>query len=230
MTIGQRIAEARALAGLNQSQLAKRLGLRPQSIQQWELDKTTPRPKRLDEIAKVLSVSPEWLLFGHGSSKGSPEAKPTGSNAEVVTSYAVSDVVSIPLFDVELAAGVGTHIDMDRVAEHVSVGREILDQHNVTQDQVVAAKVKGDSMSPRLLDGDTILIDTSDKRPRDGQVYAIAVEDELKVKRLIRKMDGSWIVSSDNKDPAYRDEIISLANFERLRVIGRVFMIMMGGI
>lgn len=223
MTIGQRIAEARALAGLNQSQLADKLGISPQSVQQWELGKTTPRGKRMAEIAKVLVVTPEWLQFGISAVKATP---PPEDKAEITDSFSITDSINIPYFNVELAAGSGCHIDMEEVNEHINVGSEILDRHAVAADQIVAAKVRGDSMSPRLLDGDTVLINTAEKRPQDGKIYAIAVEEELKVKRLIHCFDGSWIISSDNKsDPAYRDEKISRANFERLRVIGRVFMI-----
>lgn len=223
MTLGQRIAEARAQAGLNQSQLADRLGLSPQSIQQWEYGKTSPRIKRIEEIAKLLNVTPEWLQFGmiQGEKAGVTEAV-----AEITGSFAVTSSARIPFFNVELAAGVGTHIDMEEVSEHINIGNEILERHNIAPGYVVAATVKGESMSPRLLNGDVVLINTNEKRPVDGKIYAIAVDDDLKVKRLNRCFDGSWLICSDNKhDPTYRDERVSPPDLDKLRIIGRVFMI-----
>lgn len=63
-TIGSRIAAARENKGLNQSELGRLLGVSPQSVQAWESDKNTPRPKRMSEIAKALGVSMSSLLEG----------------------------------------------------------------------------------------------------------------------------------------------------------------------
>lgn len=223
-TIGQRIRSRRKAFPLTQKELGSKVGITSAAISQLEKGESkNPSSENLLRIATALECSPHWLQTGEGEADNNV--------AQVVSSYTVSDHIEVPFFDVELSAGAGCHIDMEAVAEHVTVGSEVLSNHNVQPDQVVAARVRGDSMSPRLLDGDTILIDTSDKRPQDGQVFAIAVESELKVKRLIRRMDGSWVISSDNKsDPSYQDETISHHNFENLRVIGKVFMIMMGGI
>jgi len=223
-TIGGRIAEARTAAGLNQSQLAAKIGVTPQSIQHWENDRTAPRGNRIEELAKTLEVTPEWLTFGSSTA-------PEGASGEIIHSYEVSSYAAqIPLLDIELAAGAGTYANMEVATEHVTVGKEIFVQHGIAEEQVVAVRVKGESMSPRLHDGDTILVDTSDKIPKDQQVYAIAVEEDLKVKRLVRRMDGNWLIRSDNRDFADYDEVISPVNFQNLRVIGRVFMIMMGEI
>lgn len=223
-SIGGRIAEARTALGLNQSELALRINVTPQSVQHWEHGRTVPRGKRIEELAKVLNVTPEWITFGSPSDGDS-------QSTEIIRTYDPQlDAARIPLLNIELAAGIGSYAEMDEVADHVTVGREILNQHGLSQDQVVAVRVKGHSMMPRILNGDVILVDTADKLPKDRQVYAIAVEDELKVKRLVRRMDGNWTITSDNPDYSQYDEIISRANFERLRVIGRVFMIMMGEI
>ncbi|MGH8603902.1 MAG: helix-turn-helix transcriptional regulator [Gammaproteobacteria bacterium] len=45
MSIGKRIAEARARRGWTQSELARQVGVRPQSVQLWEADETGPQPK-----------------------------------------------------------------------------------------------------------------------------------------------------------------------------------------
>lgn len=223
-TIGKRIRSRRKTLSLTQRELGERVGISSAAISQLEKGESkNPSSENLLLIAEALKCSPHWLQTGKGNEESNV--------SEVVNSFTVMNTVDIPFFDVELAAGIGTHIDMESVSNHVTLGTEVLLAHNINADQVVAAKVRGDSMSPRLLDGDTILIDTSDNRPVDGQVYAIAVDNELKVKRLIKRMDSSWIISSDNKlDPSYIDETISHHNFESLRIIGRVFMIMMGGI
>ncbi len=63
-TIGLRIKEARKTAGLSQEQLAVKLGIRFQAVQQWERGRTAPRSSLLPRLASELGKSPEWLQFG----------------------------------------------------------------------------------------------------------------------------------------------------------------------
>ncbi len=226
--IGERIRARRKELNLKQPELGKIVGISGAAISQLERgDSKNPSSENLLKLAKALKCSPEWLQTGRGST--------TGASAEEIGRYTVTRSARIPMYTAELAAGIGTHIDMDAVSEFFEVGQEVLEQHNLKETSVVAARVRGDSMSPRLLDGDIVLIDTSERRPRDRQVYAIAVGEgeyaDLKVKRLVHNLDGSWTISSDNKDdPDYRDQTISTHNFQELRVIGKVVMILMGGI
>lgn len=62
--IGDRIRKRREQLGLSQSELARQLGLKPQSIQQWEDGRAQPRPKRYAGICEVLNISRAWLLSG----------------------------------------------------------------------------------------------------------------------------------------------------------------------
>jgi len=55
------------VAGLNMSELGRRLGISAQAVQAWEVGKNIPRPKRIEEIAQVLGVSAPWLAYGEGS-------------------------------------------------------------------------------------------------------------------------------------------------------------------
>ena len=78
-------------------------------------------------------------------------------------------------------------------------------------------------MEPLLFDGDRILVNTADSlRIKDGAVYAINYNGELKVKRLQRKMNGSILLMSENK--AYPPEEISSDAIEegRFFIIGKV--------
>ena len=59
---GNRIANAREAKGWNQSELARALGVTPQSVQAWESGKNTPRPKRIQELAQALGVSGAFLI------------------------------------------------------------------------------------------------------------------------------------------------------------------------
>ena len=68
MDMGKRIKEARKQAGLTQKELAQKLGLATGTVQQYELNKRSPRIEQLKEIASVLDVTLEYLL-GHENIK-----------------------------------------------------------------------------------------------------------------------------------------------------------------
>lgn len=54
-------------------------------------------------------------------------------------------------------------------------------------------------MEPMLFDGDIAVINTADKTPVDGAVFAINYEGEAVVKRMSRDA-GDWWLNSDNPD------------------------------
>jgi transcriptional regulator with XRE-family HTH domain len=65
-TLGGRIARARDAMNLTTSQLARRLGVKSETVAAWETDRSEPRANRLTMLAGVMGVSPTWLLNGVG--------------------------------------------------------------------------------------------------------------------------------------------------------------------
>lgn len=66
-TFGDRLALAREHAGMDQAQLARRLGVKLQTLQNWETDRAEPRANRLQMLAGLLNVSIVWLMTGSGA-------------------------------------------------------------------------------------------------------------------------------------------------------------------
>lgn len=62
MTTGQRIQQARKMAGLSQRELGEKMGLSASMIGQWENDLRNPKIETVTRIAKVLDVDPGLLL------------------------------------------------------------------------------------------------------------------------------------------------------------------------
>ena len=67
-TLGGRIVFAREAQDLTTSQLARRMGVKTETMQDWETDRAEPRSNRLLTLAGMLNVSPTWLLTGVGES------------------------------------------------------------------------------------------------------------------------------------------------------------------
>jgi transcriptional regulator with XRE-family HTH domain len=67
-TLGERIVGAREAGNLTTAQLARRLGVKTETLSDWEGDRRAPRANRLMMLAGMLNVSPTWLLTGTGES------------------------------------------------------------------------------------------------------------------------------------------------------------------
>ena len=62
MTLGEKIKQARKQAALSQEQLAVKMGVSRSAVAKWETDKGMPDITNLKTIAKLLSVSVDYLL------------------------------------------------------------------------------------------------------------------------------------------------------------------------
>lgn len=77
--------------------------------------------------------------------------------------------------------------------------RSWYERHRYSPEKLIAIRVKGQSMEPGLYENDTVVINTADTLPKDGEVYAVNYEGEAVIKRMERDL-GQWFLSSDNAD------------------------------
>ena len=73
-TFGDRLAAARDAAGMDAETLARRLGVRLKTLQDWENGISEPRANRLQMLSGLLDVPMAWLITGEGEGLPSPEA------------------------------------------------------------------------------------------------------------------------------------------------------------
>lgn len=83
-TFGDRLSAAREAAGLEQKQLAKRIGVKTKTVAAWENDVTEPRAARLQMLSGLLNVSLGWLLTGEGEGVEAPGETTLTSDARAV--------------------------------------------------------------------------------------------------------------------------------------------------
>lgn len=83
------------------------------------------------------------------------------------------------------AVGLGSGAEAEEYAEahKLKFRAESLRRKGLYARNLAVYYGKGDSMQPRIQDGDAILFDTSDQKPRDGQVFVVRVGKELFAKR-----------------------------------------------
>lgn len=159
-------------------------------------------------LAREAGISTEWLLFG-----GSTE--PASGLAD--------RFVAIPRFPVYASAGPGSVAEDHTAPEEFIMFREDwLKKIGVNYRNCHVITVKGQSMEPTLYEGDIVLVDTKDRRPVPGALFALAIDDYAYVKRVQLQSDGSILLISDNKTGYHRDELIPPDRTGTLRLVGRV--------
>lgn len=66
MTLGGRIAQLRMNGGFDSIDLSKQLGVKLETYESWELDRSEPRINKLVALAAILGVSPTYLIAEEG--------------------------------------------------------------------------------------------------------------------------------------------------------------------
>lgn len=214
---GKNIAIAREAKGWNQSELARELGVTPQSVQAWESGRNTPRPKRLQEIAAALGVSASRLM-------GEDDSPPIPTHGAEPRTPSESDYALIPQYTAKGDCGNGYLNDHVEVNGGLAFKREWLRRIGAKPENCYVIYADGDSMEPYIFEGDVVLFDTSCVEPIDQKVYAIRRSDGgISIKRLVRQISGGWLIRSDSTDKArYPDEPVSDAVLHEVPIVGRV--------
>jgi len=194
---------------MTQQELASSTGLGQSTIQNYESGRI-PKGKELLLLAEVLRCSTDWLLSGSGPAPGEV--------AETAAAY--GETVLVRKVQARWSARTG----------ELETGREPIGCHAFRRDwlarkgdpeKMVLMEVFGDSMAPDIKDGDTVLIDQSQKEIFSGRIYAIGLDDEIVVKQ-IEKHPERYILRSRN--PQHED-ILLLSDREAwrgIRIVGRV--------
>ncbi|HHD11061.1 MAG TPA: XRE family transcriptional regulator [Deltaproteobacteria bacterium] len=64
---GRRIRSLRESRGLTLQELAARLGIKYQSLREWETGRTSPSVDNIGRLSDIFGVHPTWIWTGKGS-------------------------------------------------------------------------------------------------------------------------------------------------------------------
>lgn len=192
----QTLKKLRVNAGYSQQKLADKLNVSRSAIAMWESGASHPDNTYLLRLAKIFHTTTDFLL------ENSFEKNPTPQAIQVpVLGYVRA---GIPL------AAVEEILDYEEV-----------DSSMATKGELFALRVKGDSMEPRIHEGDVIICaETPDVDT--GTIAVVLVNgDEATVKRVDKFKGGVKLVAFN---PSYDPLIYTNDECEDLpvRIIGRV--------
>lgn len=216
-TLAERLKEARTHSRITQQSLADAVGVSQAAIQKIETGKAAQTTKLLD-IARALSVNPEWLSTGSGPMIND-EQKPVEIAARE------PEVYRVDVLNVSASAGPGTMLASDFI-ETIRAIEYTPEKGHALFGTIPAASVKvitvrGDSMEGTIDPGDEIFVNI-DIRAFDGDgIYVFIFGNTLHVKRLQMHKD-KLLVLSDN--PRYKEWYIEEEDQDRFHIMAKVLI------
>lgn len=191
-TVGLRIKEARKALQLSQVSLARLVGVDQSTVALWETDKTQPREDKLQDVARVLFLTPEYMRYGSGPAIDAPGR-------------------TIPVIGY---IGAGNEV-------HKLAGKSVQETpappRSDPSDPVPTAAliVKGNSMWPVYRDGDMLFYDDKQRaKPADmvGTECVVQVRGgAMVVKRIMSGSRKNLFTLSSYNAPEIKDVAIEWA-------------------
>ena len=201
MTTGERIKMKRIEKGISADELAASIGVSRSTIFRYENGNIEKFPvDRLEPIAQTLNTTVAFLM---------------GWEDDLYISKAfhiipVGKQGHRPILG-SISAGLGTY------AEESVIGWEAVDEKYDT-DEYFFLRVEGDSMSPKIDDGDLLLIKKQDSVD-SGDIAAFLVDDEEGfIKKVKYDTDYITLISLN---PAYEPMVFLGEDVLRVRVVGK---------
>ncbi len=234
----RRILTFRKALKLTQGELGKKLRTSAMAVSRWERGDAVPPADAYIRLGNIADDPVCWYFWGRAglSTADLMRVLPKASrrlrqgriaSVQVVHAGAVGSLkptrfVAIPILPVRAAT---PGADGDEVSDLDQLKPEALwaapREWCPNPERTISLRVVGNSMSPLILDGYIIAVDTS-STSRDDLIGQIVVaqnteEKRLMVSRLIR-FDHTEALVSDQRER----ESVSLANASSWRIIGRV--------
>ncbi|MCO5339262.1 XRE family transcriptional regulator [Delftia tsuruhatensis] len=228
-TFFTRLRDERRRLNLNQSDFGSIGGVTKETQSNYETGTRKPNSDYLEALSSH-GVDVGFLFTGSrsvehaadadaSSQRGNPKRKLSGA-APAPDDEA--DTVWIPLFAAAGSMGPGSDVQVDEVIlDKVPVSRRWLGLNlpRSRPDALRLVHAYGDSMGDTLRSGDFALVDTDRSFVDVDGVYVLEANDQLFIKRVTRRMDGSIDVSSDNPNVRTVDV---LSGSHQVRICGRV--------
>lgn len=183
-----RLRQTMAERGYKQADLVKATGFSDGQLSSWYNGKYRPNAEKTAKIAKALGVSVDYLL---GKEEAQTERPPKIHEVSVLG---------------KVAAGVPISAQEDIIG---SIW---------TDKECFALKVKGDSMSPRIMDGDIVLVKKQESA-EDGDLVIAEIDGEATCK-VLKRSHGSVMLVPFNA--AFAPFVYTGQEAEDLRILGKV--------
>ena len=192
----------------SQTELASALNINRSAITQARKKDSIP-DRWVLQLYRSFGLNPDWVETGSGHTYHHP----TNPDDDIFA--------GVPKVKARLSAGNGSFEVGSDIEGYYAFRRDWLNTKGAINNMVLM-DIFGNSMEPEMKDGDTILIDESQKDVLAGAIYAVGVDDTIMVKRL-EKHPNKLVLLSDNRD--YAPIFLESDEIDSVRIIGKVIWI-----
>ena len=194
----QRLKQLRKEMGLSQKSLSEHLGVTQQAVGKWETGRSSPEPATLARLAELLETSADYLL-GISEQPAEPAAPslPYGESP-------------IPVIGTVRAGYGSLAFEEDYGVEYACVK---------DPESYFYLVVKGDSMEPRIQDGDLALVHRQPTLENGDLGVMVFGEGEGTLKKYIQR--GNAVILQPF-NPAYEEKVIRGEELNQLFIAGKV--------
>lgn len=194
--IKDRLKKALSIRGITPVELSQKTGIPKSSISQYMSGYAKPKQDRIYIISKALSINEAWLM-----------------------GYDVDMEKSVKSVQIPVLGSVPAGIPLEAIEDIIDY--EEIPAAIAEKGDYFGLKIKGHSMEPQIMDGDTVIVLKVDD-VESGDVAIVMVNgDDATCKKVVKQAGGVQLVPFNPVfDPLYfsNEEIIS----KPVRVIGRV--------
>lgn len=197
----EHLKEARKARKMSQAELSRLLGITQQAVGKWETGRSTPDPQTVAKLAQLLDTTADALL-------GLQDRAMTAVGQSAFSRYAEC---LIPVVGTVRAGYGALAFEEDYGSEYACVK---------DPEQYFYLVVKGDSMEPRISDGDLALVHRQPTLENgDLGVMVYGLEGEGTLKRYLQR--GSAVVLQPF-NPAYEELVLRGEDLDHLYIAGKV--------
>lgn len=203
MSIAKNIKDLRISHKLSQLEFGKIAGVSDKAVSTWESGKKIPRMGAIQRLADHFGISKSDII--------EDISLKTESNIAAVLNS--GNIYNIPVFE-SVSAGFGAYAS-DEILDYIPV--VIKNPYDV--DDTIAIKVKGDSMYPKIEDGDIIIV-RKQSSVDSGDIAVLLLDNE---EGLVKKVVyGSDWIELHSINPEYKTKRFDGREVLRLSVVGLV--------
>lgn len=177
MTKGEKIKDLRKRLGMSQVELAKKIGVSKQTLYKYENDIITNVPSdKIELLSNALQTTPAYLMGWNDNIDWAYEIEKSIKS----TPLKVVKTCRIPVLGSAPCGKPNLTFEDTGYMEYVDFS------HGSNKNDYYALKARGDSMAPKIEDGDIMIVHYQ-QEVENGQVAIVRVNGDEATCKIIRK-------------------------------------------
>lgn len=187
-------------SGKTRGEICEDLGIAYSTFSEWINGRKYPRIDKIEQLANYFGILKSQLIESTSSQPNAFQLPP-------------ENVRMVPLYE-SVSAGFGAYADSTAVGYIPSYIESDWEAENS-----IAIKVKGDSMYPKIEDGDVVIV-CKDMEYDDGNIVVARIDGDEAVVKRIHLTPTRLVLESIN--PEYQDRVFDRDDMNRVHIEGVV--------